>query len=321
MAPLFVGKQEGVRVGNVTVLAQSDEQKVRHFKQRLIAQSYKVKETAHFVICQKPSENRTILIHTFSQAIVDADLIAIVENELPASGILASEQDYGAVLFAIIASTFPSPRNQPLIWRRFCLNTLDRLRALISEPRETSFPSVSHIVPFAAIYQRVVELFIGQSLLDVGSSFGFLPVLVAEHSDNIAITACDNNPDAISLASDLAAATHTNHAVFLLKDVLSLDFPDVGHFDTVTAIHLLEHLAEQELPLAFTHLLQVASKRLIIAVPYEKKMEKLYGHQQVFTPEKLDFWGRWCIKVLGGAGYYWCEEVMGGLLVIERSPG
>ena len=256
-APLYGGKQEGVRVGNVTVLAQSDEQKVGHFKQRLIAQSYQVKETPHFVICQKRPENRTILIHTFSQAIVDADLISIVEDELPAAGILVSTQEYGAILFAIIASTFPSPRSQPLIWRRFCLNTLDRLRTLISEPRETTFPLVSHIAPFAAIYQRVIELCVGQSLLDVGSSFGFLPVLMAEHTDNIAITGCDNNPDAINLASDLAATTHTNHAVFLLKDVLSVDFPDVGHFDTVTAIHLLEHLAEQELPLAFTHLLQV----------------------------------------------------------------
>lgn len=321
IAPLVMEKQEGVRVGNVTVLAQSDAQKINRFKQQLTMRSYQVKVTPHFVICRKPPANRTILMHTFSQTTIDADLISIVEDELPASGIVASAQEYGAVLFAIMASCFPVPRSQSMIWQRFCLNTLDRLRTLISSPLKASSPPVSHIAPFAAIYRRIIELFVGQSLLDVGSSFGFLPVLMAEHVANTTIVGCDNSPDAISLANDLVTATHTNRTVFLLKDVCSTDFTSVGCFDTVTAIHLLEHLTEQELPLAITHLLQVTSKRLIMAVPYEEKMEKLYGHQQVFTREKLEFWGKWCIQTFEGCGSYWCEDLMGGLLVVERLSG
>ena len=320
ISPLTAGKQEGVRVGNVMVLAQSDEQKVNHFKQQLIMQSYQIKETPHFVIFQKPVTNRTILMHTFSQTAIDADLISIVENELPASGILASTQEYSAVLFAILASCFPAPRSQLMIWRRFCLNTLDRMRTLISDPSGISLPSVSHITPFAAIYRRIIELFVGENLLDVGSSFGFFPVLMAERVTNTTIVGCDNSPDAISLAKDLVTATHINRTIFLLKDVRSTDFSSLGRFDTVTAIHLIEHLTEQELPLAFTHLLQATSKRLIVAVPYEEKIEKLYGHQQVFTREKLEFWGKWCIQMLEGCGSYWCEDLMGGLLVVERLP-
>ncbi len=317
-ARLNGGKQEGVRVGKVTVLASPDRQRLHHFTQRLLVHAYQVQETPHFVVCHQPTEHKTILMHTFSQATIDADLICIIEQELAASGLLASAQDYNAVLFAVMASTFPSPRNQQLIWRHFCLTTLARLRVLIAQHPQPLPPPVSHIVPFAAIYQRVMERLVGQSLLDVGSSFGFLPVLLAEHMANVTLVGCDNNPDAISCSTDLAAVTHADQVTFLLRDVLAPDFPTVGHFETVTAIHLLEHVTEEELPIALTHLLRVTSKRLLIAVPYEEKVQPLYGHQQAFTREKLLFWGNWCVENLGG-GRSWCEEVMGGLLVVDRS--
>lgn len=311
-------KQEGVRVGNITVLAQPNEQRLVALKQLLIAQSYEIKETAHFAICQKPAQDRTILMHMLNQAQVDADLICIVENELSPAGMLSSARDYSAVLFAVMASTFPAPRNQSLIWRHFCLNTLTRMRELIYHQFQEGPCSVSHIVPFATIYQRIMALFVGKSLLDVGSSFGFLPVLMAEYAPHITIVGYDNNPDAIKCSTDLAAITHVGCTNFLLQDALSEDFPIAERFDTVTAVHLLEHVTEQELPVALTHLLRVTNKRLLIAVPYEQTAQALYGHQQVFTPEKLDWWGKWCVEAIKGEGNYWCEDVMGGLLVIER---
>jgi len=64
--------------------------------------------------------------------------------------------------------------------------------------------------------------------------------------------------------------------------------------------------------------MQVTDKRLIVAVPYEEEAQGLYGHHQTFTPEKLHYWGNWCIEQLQGNGRYWCEEVMGGMLIIER---
>jgi hypothetical protein len=62
------------------------------------------------------------------------------------------------------------------------------------------------------------------------------------------------------------------------RDVFSTDFPSIGHFDTFTTIHLLEHLTKAELPMALSHLLQVTTHRLIIAVPYEQEVQPLYGH-------------------------------------------
>jgi SAM-dependent methyltransferase len=180
-------------------------------------------------------------------------------------------------------------------------------------------PIVSYITPFAAIYRRVFELCIGWSFLDVGCSFGFLPVLLAERAPDAHITGCDNNPDALRFSTDLAAMTSVRQARFRLQDILDPAILCLGTFDTVTVLHVLEHLPEQEMSVAFTHLLRLTTKRLIIAVPYEERAQALYGHQQVFTAEKLHDWGKWCIDMLEGAGRYWCEDVMGGMLIIERS--
>jgi len=37
----------------------------------------------------------------------------------------------------------------------------------------------------------------------------------------------------------------------------------------------------------------------------------------VFTPEKLRRLGDWCVSKNGG-GQFWCEEVSGGLPIVER---
>jgi SAM-dependent methyltransferase len=179
---------------------------------------------------------------------------------------------------------------------------------------------VSYVAPFATIYRRVLELFTGQSFLDVGCSFGFLPVLMAEYVPDACVMGCDNNPDAIGFSTDLAAAIGVPRATFSLQDVRDVSIRCLGTFDTVTALHVLEHLPEQDLPLALGHLLQLSAHRLIIAVPYESQAIVVYGHAQVFTRAKLEQWGAWCIEALEGAGRYWCEDVAGGLLIIEHPP-
>ena len=168
------------------------------------------------------------------------------------------------------------------------------------------------------MYQRVRELFIGERFLDVGCSFGFLPILMEEHLPAISIVGMDNNPDIIRCATDMASVVGTKHTIFHFHDILAPNRPDSGNFDTVTALHVLEHLPEKDVPIALIHLLQLTTKRLLIAVPFEEKMEELYGHQQLFTSEKLQHWGKWCVEYLQDAGHFRCEDVMGGMLVIDK---
>ena len=69
--------------------------------------------------------------------------------------------------------------------------------------------------------------------------------------------------DAVHLSQHMEALAHCQDLTFLQLDLLSpLFFEEVGTFDKVTAINLLEHLPEAQLPLAFQHLLQVTRHRL-----------------------------------------------------------
>jgi SAM-dependent methyltransferase len=312
-------RKEAVRVGNLIVLAQSGRLALNQYRQRLIEKSYQVSQTEHFAICQHPTTDQAILLHLFRPEEANADLICFIENELPSSGIIPSTREFGATLFAVLASMYLAPRDQQAIWLRFCLNSLNSLRDHIAHPPKNIPAKVSYIAPFATIYQRILELVTGQSLLDVGCCFGFLPVLMAERDHSMHIIGSDISHDAIGFSTRLANATEAHNVAFHQIDTLSNDFPKLGHFDSVTAIHLLEHLAEEDMPTALDHLLQVTTKCLLIAVPYEEQAQALYGHRQTFTPEKLHQWGMWCVETLEGKGKYRYEELMGGLLIIERT--
>jgi hypothetical protein len=86
----------------------------------------------------------------------------------------------------------------------------------------------------------------------------------------------------------------------------------------VVALGVVEHFTEEDMYRVLTHLLKVTTHRLILTVPYEQEPEAIYEHKQVFTPTKLRKLGEWCLQHINGAGRMWCEECVGGLLLIER---
>jgi SAM-dependent methyltransferase len=307
----------GIRVGAVTVLACQNKHILSHYAARLLAHSYQPCLTAHFVICRSSSSRRAFVLHTFGQQMIDADLIYFVEHELAPLGLITTAQEYASLLYALLASVMPSPRHQQNTWRRFCLNTLTRYHTLLSQPSQLVSPDAGHVEVFAAIYRRILELCVGERLLDIGTSFGFFPVLAAKYKPGIQIVACDNNPTMLTIAGDLIAVTETPGVTLLFQDILDERFARLGQFETVAAIHVLEHFREEELPPALMHLLRVTLRRLIIVVPYEEEVQHLYGHRQQFTQEKLERWGEWCVEYLGGQARYWCEDIMGGLLVVD----
>ena len=139
------------------------------------------------------------------------------------------------------------------------------------------------------IYRRIFKLYTGRSLLDVGCSFGFLSVLLAERMPEALLMGCDANPNAIRFSTDLAEITGTSHVTFTVQDLLDETFLRRGPFETVTALHVLEHLPEHFLSVSFTHLLRLTSKHLISAVPYEQHATLSYGHENVFNRENAPY--------------------------------
>jgi SAM-dependent methyltransferase len=312
-----------VRVGRLVAVACPGGDGLAEAVDRLASRGFRVRQTPHFVLCQRRLAGQAVLLHRFDESTIDEDISPIVGEELGSVGAVTSPREYGEALFAVVASTCPSSLDCPecgrlhldraAIWRHFSLNTLARLRACMSGPLGEG---VSHTAVFGAIYRRVFECRVGESLLDVGSNLGHLPVLLSELAGDVTVVGCDNRRESIVCCEALAAATGARVS-FRLADVLARDFGEIGTFDTVTAVHVLEHLTEDELPAALTAMLGVTARRLIVSVPYEEVVQPLYGHRQSFTPEKLGSWGEWCVEALAG-GRFACEYVGGGFLVVDR---
>lgn len=315
---------EAIRVGRLTVVVRPDRERLGRLAGGLAGRGYAVRESPHFVVGRRGGG--AVLAHAFSASTVDEDVAPLIVEELGPLGLVTTAREYGEALFAIVASTCPSAGPCPqcgrvhvdlaTVWRHYSVNTLRRLRALLGGVPAAG-AEVTHIEQFAAAYRRVIDGCVGDSLLDVGCSLGFLPVLAGELLPDVRAAGCDNRPDAVAAAADLSAVAGGGRAAFSVRDVLAADFPDVGAFDTVTAVHVLEHFTDAELPVALANLLRVTARRLIVAVPYEAAAERLYGHEQVFTPERLRQLGERCVEALGG-GRFHCEEVCGGLLIYDR---
>jgi len=302
-------------IGNFKVMHRPDGQ-FEATKARLAQQGFQLEETEHFLLARPAETDRVILVHRFQSSEVDNNLVDCLMQELP--HLMTSEQAFGHAMIGVVHSI--KPHDLVGAWGIFSLNTLQRLRGHLDE--NTSQNPSSTIEACATIYRRLFSLKVGVSLLDVGCACAFWPVLVAERESNAQgrIVGVDNRLDAIHLSQHMAALTHKQDLTFLQLDLLSPQFvEEVGTFDSVTAIHLLEHLPEAQLPLAFQHLLQATRHRLMVAVPYETEATKAYGHEHVFTQETLEHWGQWCVEALDRAACFWCEDVAGGLLVIDRS--
>jgi hypothetical protein len=167
----------------------------------------------------------------------------------------------------------------------------------------------AYILPYHRAFFNTVE-----------SSFGFLPLLVAERFPSLQrVVGIDISTDSFPLVRAIAEERRLNTVHFTQADLLADDFCALGCFDTVTALHVLEHFDEVEMERVLVNLLAVTAQRLLLAVPYEPgEMETAYGHRQLFSRARLEAVGHWCLERLGGGGRMWVEDCAGGLLVVER---
>ncbi len=284
-------------------------------KKHFVEGRYQLHETAHFLVGSH-SEASTIVAHWFAPEAIDADLGHYFMKELKPLGMLEQPQNFGDVFGAVVGSLFPQDPHRA--WHLFGVNTLQRYHHLLAAPTYSPHCD-SPVDVFTTLYRRVCELHVGESLLDAGCSFGLLPLVIAERVPTLTkVVGVDIETDPFTVTRAIAQERHLKSVQFVQADLLANDVNKLGLFDTVTALHVLEHFTEEEMYQVLTHLLQVTSRRLIIAVPYEPgEPETTYGHKQLFSSDKLEAVGQWCIDRLGG-GSISSEDCVGGLLVVDR---
>lgn len=297
-------------------------------KRRLVEGGYHIHETPHFLYCRlaelprqpemqgKPTMQE-ILVHWFAPESIDSDLGHYVMEELKPLGILKDTHAYGDIFGAIIGSLFPGDNRRA--WHLYAANTLQRyhqrLDDHISSPRDDHPGEV-----FAALYRRVCQLCTGTSLLDAGCSSGFLPLIAAERVPTLNnVLGIDIYDAPFATARALAGERHLSQVCFQQADLLAESTTYLPPFDTVTALHVLEHFTEADMYRVLATLLKLTSCRLILAVPYEPDQpEPAYGHLQLFIKEKLEAVGRWCIEQWGGGQMHY-EDCAGGMMWVDRN--
>ena len=284
-------------------------------QQRLHAGGYRLERTPHFLIGTR-EEYPTLLVHRFSPAEIDADLGQLFLTEL--GTLLGDPERFGHVFAAIVGSL--TPHDPQAAWHLFATNTLNRYEQLLTAAQSPSITDNSPVAIFATLYRRVGELVVGESLLDAGCSFGFLPLVAARQLPSLTrILGIDIHTEPFAVTRKLARERHLTRIELAQADLLNENFPQTGFFDTVTALHVLEHFHEDHMYRVLSNLLTVTKRRLIIAVPYEAgQPEATYGHEQLFWPAKLEALGSWCAEQVGGSFVY--EECAGGLLFFDRKP-
>lgn len=289
-------------------------------KQRLREGGYQLHETSHFLLCLRDEEPTTIVVHWFAPAEVDANIGQYFMQELKPFGILTDPQSYGELFSAVVCSLVPRDPQHALYL--YATNTLRRYQHNLSSENThvIDFANDAPIAVFSQIYRRVYELQRGETFLDAGCSFGFLPLLLAERFPALRqVVGVDIQTDSFAIVRRIAQERGLTNVSFAQADLLSNGVTELGSFDTVTLLHVLEHFTEEEMYRVLAHLLPIITRRLIIAVPYEKdEPEPAYGHKQLFTRPRLEVVGAWCLRQWGDQGCMWYEDCADGLIVLER---
>jgi SAM-dependent methyltransferase len=242
-----------------------------------------VVRTAHFVLRRR--SRRVEVGHWLRPGELDNNLAGLLAEELFAPGWLSGaeifERVFTGVVRSCVAGAMPA-------WLTFYTNTMYQIRDCWRTARSVSQPQTP-ITDFAAIYRRALRLIPAGRVLDIGSGFGFLTLLLARRRQG-SVIAADLSPGSVRLLGGVAGALGTPVET-LACDAAQVPLP-AASVDTVAAIHLLEHLGAEHCERALREAIRLARRRVVVAVPFEHEPTAAYGHIQTFSHADLVQLGR-----------------------------
>ncbi len=313
-------QERSIRVGDAIVVNGYEVNRAL-LKERFAEGGYQAHETKHFLLFIRAEEPKLILVHWFSPDEITTNVPGYLSEELKPFGLIKNNQQLGNLFAGIVGGTL-YPEDVRLAWNYFGANTLQRLLAFLGSATTLGVKEYGIFAASAFLYQRVCELCVGERFLDAACNGGFLSLLLAEHMPFVReAVGVDIDTHAFGVAQALAAERHLTNVRYQQADLRAPDFNAIGMFDTVTALHVLEHFTEEEMYHVLANLLNVTAHRLIAAVPFEEgEPSPEYDHKQLFTRAKLEAVGAWCIQHLGGNARMWYEDIPrgAGLLLVER---
>lgn len=259
--------------------------------------------TEHFTLAKHGS--RIELRHRLRPDQIDNDITGLLTDELFAPGWLAGADMFEHAFTGLVRSTVDDPM---LSWLRFYDNTIGRIHQCWHDPGAAD-PTHSTIAGFAPVYRHAMRLTPPGLVLDLGSCFGFFALLLTERTRNAAI-ASDISAGSMRLL-DAVVRRRRLGLETLVCDAAHVPLPD-GSVETVTMLHLLEHL-DAATGLDVVHeAVRLARGRVVIAVPFEDEPTDAYGHVRGFDMPALSELGR------QSGRRFTVHEHHGGWLVLHR---
>jgi SAM-dependent methyltransferase len=263
----------------------------------------RIARTAHFELWRHGW--RLIVRHRMTPDVIDDALTTIINDELFGPGWVTGSEMFERVFTGVVLTSAPSPVEA---WLLFYRNSLRRYDA--AGPVVDGSPDA--LADFASIHRHADNLVPADaSVLELGCCFGFLSLRLARAAGRTVI-ASDLSAGTVGLlrvvADRLGVPLRT-----LVADAARIPRPD-GSVDVVLLVHLLEHLDPDHCRRAIDEALRVASRRVIIAVPYEDEPTPAYGHLWTLNEDDLRAWGA------ATTGWTWSvHEHAGGWLVFDRA--
>jgi SAM-dependent methyltransferase len=261
-------------------------------------------------------QGRLLVLHDLADSMIDNDLAALLAAELFDPGWAAGADTFERLMTGVVVSCRTDPE---AAWECFYRNTLRRLDELaVAGPGDPGGGAPPHgcLAGFAPVYLRAQQLIAGADtgvLADLGSCFGFLPLRVAI-AGGVQVMASDLSPGTGRLLERMTV--RLGLAVQVLScDAASVPLPD-GAADTVTVLHLLEHVAALHGDRIIREALRLARRRVVIAVPLERVPDPAFGHVRTLRLDELAS----CADRLAP---HWSARVFehhGGWLVLDRIP-
>ncbi|MEJ9079111.1 mycofactocin oligosaccharide methyltransferase MftM [Gordonia malaquae] len=236
------------------------------------------------------------LHRTFTLDSVSDGALVPVLSAMAAAGDLDGKRGFEEAMVHVIETCGDSPADG---WHAFYVNSLAELRA--------------GTVDFARIHRQALSLLSGSSVLEVGSCFGLFALQCVQ--DGHVVDACDICPGAVERLADESLRLGLPLTP-RIGDARALPYPDRS-VDTVTLIHLLEHLEPGDVATAITEAVRVARRRVVIAVPFEDEPSEHFGHLVSLSEEDLLTWAApWVRCGMRATVFTDC----GGWLVLDVAP-
>lgn len=171
-----------------------------------------------------------------------------------------------------VEASAPTPE---LAWDAFYDATLTRL-----EGAWGAVPGQGTLATFSRIWARAAALTRGDSVLDIGTCFGFLPLAWAARPGAPRLLALDVVPASIELAARQSRRLG-RPVSWTVADGRRLPMQDAS-VDTVLLLHVIEHLPPDLAAGLLAEARRVAAQRVVVAVPVEPAPDPVFGHVQVF---------------------------------------